>query len=242
VDPEQFWALVEKTRPATNAIGAHCIAITQRLQRLPLAEIIEFQRIFSSWMRNAYRRDLWSVVYAINGGCGDDGFADFRSWLVMQGQNVLETALSEPESLVEITAATEIPSYEGYCYVAMRAYVEATGKNDMSGEWQTAFENIKPARLRGRFISSDRGIRSKYPTLWRLMKDPPVVDTAWLKWNGGTVKRLARSIDKEKSWSDLPILADALEDTGCSEPFLLDHLRQGKRHARSCWVTYLLLR
>ena len=81
-------------------------ALTRQLQRLSLAEIIAFECILCELVGEAYRRDLWSVVYTINGGCSDDGFLDFRSWLVMQGRDVLETAFGgNPESLAEIAGA-----------------------------------------------------------------------------------------------------------------------------------------
>jgi hypothetical protein len=56
------------------------------------------------------------------------------------------------------------------------------------------------------------------------------------------VKQLAKAIHAERTWEDLPVLADALEDAGCADPFLLNHLREGRRHARGCWVTHLLLK
>jgi hypothetical protein len=39
----------------------------------------------------------------------------------------------------------------------------------------------------------------------------------------------------------LPILADALEDAGCSEAAILDHLRSPGPHVRGCWAVDVLL-
>ncbi len=39
----------------------------------------------------------------------------------------------------------------------------------------------------------------------------------------------------------LAILADALEDAGCSHPALLNHCRSGDEHVRGCWLLDLLL-
>jgi hypothetical protein len=75
------------------------------------------------------------------------------------------------------------------------------------------------------------------------------VEPAWLAWNAGTVKRLAVSAYEER---DLPagrlenarlgVLADALEEAGCSNMEILGHLReQGGVHVRGCWVVDLLL-
>jgi hypothetical protein len=39
----------------------------------------------------------------------------------------------------------------------------------------------------------------------------------------------------------MAMLADALEDSGCSDPSLLGHLRRPGRHWRGCWAVSLLL-
>ncbi len=67
------------------------------------------------------------------------------------------------------------------------------------------------------------------------------VDPSWLTWNGGAVPKLARAIYESRRFSDLPILADALEEAGCTDTALLDHCRQLSEHVRGCWVLDLLL-
>jgi hypothetical protein len=66
-------------------------------------------------------------------------------------------------------------------------------------------------------------------------------DPTWLAWNGGTVPKLAQAIYDERRFADLPILADALEEAGCSEPAILSHCRSDGQHVRGCWVVDLLL-
>jgi hypothetical protein len=68
-----------------------------------------------------------------------------------------------------------------------------------------------------------------------------VVRREWLAWNTGTIPRLAETIYQEQAFDRLPILADALEDAGCSEGQLLVHLRTLGVHVRGCWVVDLLL-
>jgi hypothetical protein len=68
-----------------------------------------------------------------------------------------------------------------------------------------------------------------------------VVRREWLAWNTGTIPRLAEAIYEEQAFDRLPILADALEDAGCSEGQLLVHLRTPGVHVRGCWVIDLLL-
>jgi len=63
----------------------------------------------------------------------------------------------------------------------------------------------------------------------------------WLTWNGGTVPKLAQGIYDEVRFQDLPVLADALEEAGCTYAAILDHCRQSGGHARGCWAVDLLL-
>jgi hypothetical protein len=65
---------------------------------------------------------------------------------------------------------------------------------------------------------------------------PVVLDESWLAWNGELVVRLAQSIYDERDFDRLPILADALEDAGCTSEDLLRHLREPGEHARGCWA------
>jgi hypothetical protein len=65
---------------------------------------------------------------------------------------------------------------------------------------------------------------------------PVPVEAAWLSWSGGTVPGLARSIREEGRFIDLPVLADALEDAGCTDPDVLSHCRHPAPHAGFCWV------
>jgi hypothetical protein len=52
---------------------------------------------------------------------------------------------------------------------------------------------------------------------------------------------LARAIYDERRFTDLPILADALEEAGVTDPSILGHCRSAGPHFRGCWVLDLLL-
>lgn len=70
---------------------------------------------------------------------------------------------------------------------------------------------------------------------------PVTIDSSWLTWNDGTVPKLAQTIYDERAFENLPILADALEDAGCTNKDILDHCRAIGPHARGCWVVDLIL-
>ena len=60
-------------------------------------------------------------------------------------------------------------------------------------------------------------------------------------WRSATVVALAQNIYAERAFDRLPILADALEDAGCTNCAILDHCRQPGEHVRGCWVVDLVL-
>jgi len=70
---------------------------------------------------------------------------------------------------------------------------------------------------------------------------PANVDGRWLRWNDGTVRKIAQSVTAEKAFADLPILADALQEAGCENNILLSHCRARVEHRRGCWVLDFLL-
>jgi hypothetical protein len=56
------------------------------------------------------------------------------------------------------------------------------------------------------------------------------------EWQTDTTLVLARQMYESRDFSAMPILADALEDAGCAEQAILDHLRGPGPHIRGCWA------
>jgi hypothetical protein len=77
---------------------------------------------------------------------------------------------------------------------------------------------------------------------------PVVVSPAWLTWHAGLVVRLAQAAYEERQLpagtldkDRLAVLADALEEAGCTDPDILNHCRRSGVHVRGCWAVDLLL-
>jgi len=60
-------------------------------------------------------------------------------------------------------------------------------------------------------------------------------------WRTSTAVALAQQIYASRDFSAMPILADALQDTGCDNAGILDHCRGPGPHVRGCWVVDLVL-
>jgi hypothetical protein len=77
---------------------------------------------------------------------------------------------------------------------------------------------------------------------WDAEEGPAVtLENSILAWNDASIPRLARTISDEQAFHMLPILADALEEAGCTNSEVLSHCRQGTRHEDSCWVVDMVL-
>jgi hypothetical protein len=78
----------------------------------------------------------------------------------------------------------------------------------------------------------------------RDLRSPPRrvrLDPSWITANRGRVRRLAERLYAGKDWSALPVLADALEEAGCTSALLLDHLHSPGPHTLGCWALDLVL-
>jgi hypothetical protein len=108
-------------------------------------------------------------------------------------------------------------------------------------------EECLPYASRG--LRAGHSIQEELANQCRLILDifgnpfrPASLNAAWLAWNHGTVSKLAQSVYEERTFDRLPILADALEEAGCTNPDILQHCRQPGEHVRGCWLVDLLLK
>jgi hypothetical protein len=69
----------------------------------------------------------------------------------------------------------------------------------------------------------------------------PRLDRTWFKHQAGDAARIAASIYDDRSFDELPILADALMDAECPHEELIAHCQSPGVHGRGCWVVDLLM-
>lgn len=77
---------------------------------------------------------------------------------------------------------------------------------------------------------------------------PGRIDSGLLAWRDATIPKLAQAAYDERELpagclqvDRLRVLADALEEAGCTSEVILSHLRGPGPHVRACWVLDLLL-
>jgi hypothetical protein len=70
---------------------------------------------------------------------------------------------------------------------------------------------------------------------------PPAIDPGAPWHQDAVIRKLAQTLYDERAFDHFPILADALEEAGCTDRAILDHCRQPGQHVRGCWVLDLVL-
>jgi hypothetical protein len=127
---DRFWELVQRSRALANATKDHAETLVEMLAEMEVEEIIEFERHLFIRKAEAYRNDLWLACYLLSGGyASDDGFKDFRSYLIAGGRKVFESAIRDPDSLADLVPLDEeAPGYEVFAYTASYAYKKKTGR------------------------------------------------------------------------------------------------------------------
>jgi len=136
---EEFWDIIASSKAASHGtFDGHVQSLTSYLSGLAPDEVADFQRIFAECMDRAYSWDLWGAAEIIGGFCSDDGFIDFRSWLISMGREVYEQALADPDSLADIAPgpnAAKGPFFEEFAYVAGSVHEEMTGEDIPFSPW-----------------------------------------------------------------------------------------------------------
>ncbi len=129
MDEAKFWKLMDEARAESRGdIDEQLSILTNKLEQLPISEIVEYQRIVDSLMDQSYTWDLWAAGYLLNGGCSDDCFDYFRGWLIVQGKEVYYNALRDPESLADLTLSENGVECETLLTIAWTAYENKTGQ------------------------------------------------------------------------------------------------------------------
>ena len=119
-DLDWLWSQIAATIEPLNGAGPdqdrQLVAFRGALQRLSDQELVDFLHLFEAMMARLYSWRLWAGAYVVNGGCSDDGFTDFRYWLISRGRSVAEAALADPDSLADLGLSPDDFSFELFGY------------------------------------------------------------------------------------------------------------------------------
>jgi hypothetical protein len=180
-DSRGFWQLIEEARALAGVEGpAVAAAASALLARRGVGEIVAAQQELWTLMAESYRSPLWAAAYMINGGCSDDGFDYFRGWLILQGQEVFDRVVADPDALAGLApvraAAAHGTDLEGEeaLSIVWEAHRRATGGQRLpAGSFSVRYPELDQA---WNFDFDDMGeMRRRLPRLAALYAGEPAV-------------------------------------------------------------------
>ena len=138
INKDTFWELIAQAKEQCGQDqDTFCQWLEDRLMEMGPEQALNFDYAAFAYRAAAYKYGLWSAASVMLDGCTDDGFTDFRGWLIAQGRDVYMAALKDPDSLAD---AADYQDQRFACLPHMgdRAYEELTGRE--------IYEEFDPAR------------------------------------------------------------------------------------------------
>lgn len=166
---DEFWKIIELSRRKIRLDKSDGNMERQRqeletlLSKLSPDEVVAFDRQLVEQMNIAYRWDLWGAACIIASGCSDDGFVDFRGWLISMGRQVFENSMADVESLADIVSGPGVEDvfFEGFINVPEQVYEQLTGQEIPE------YIEVSPGEPAGeRWDPSGDDLRRRFPRLW----------------------------------------------------------------------------
>jgi len=174
MDEARFWKIIAESRrqalarripKGRDVLDVQIDKLKQILRALSPEEIVAYESRFGYYLDLAYRWDLWGAAYWLYGGCGDDGFWDFRSTIISLGKRRFFRILADPDCLAQLLKRPDVPylQAEGFQYVAMKIYAEKTGQSMPEPELKLPW----PREPKGRRFNFDNKavMRRRYPKI-----------------------------------------------------------------------------
>lgn len=154
MNENEFWQIIQSSfEDAGGDYEDQQEALRRILRKKTPQEIILYSNKFDYLFSEANDWQLWAAIYIIHGGCGDDSFIDFRSWLIAQGQDIYTKALADPESLIDVDSERFEVDWEGIQFVPAEIFEELTleplpaaflDAQEMKGEeWSEEGDDLK---------------------------------------------------------------------------------------------------
>ena len=143
INQDSFWDLIHEAKNACGQdMDAMLAYLKDRLVSMGPTQAQNFHDIIHAYEDLADKFGLWDAAEIMKEyGCSDDGFIDFRAWLIAQGREVYFAALADPDSLADVVPYGDC-CFEQLSYVGDYAYEQLTGKSAYDQTDWSAYEAL----------------------------------------------------------------------------------------------------
>lgn len=143
INQDSFWDLIHEAKNACGQdMDAMLAYLKDRLVSMGPTQAQNLHDIIHAYEDLADKFGLWDAAGIMKEyGCSDDGFIDFRAWLIAQGREVYFAALADPDSLADVVPYGDC-CFEQLSYVGDYAYEQLTGKSAYDQTDWSAYEAL----------------------------------------------------------------------------------------------------
>jgi hypothetical protein len=173
---DDFWAVIGRaTADRPSSPGEVAKRAAADLATHDPEEIVAWARHLDKVMVASCTQDLWAAAYLIHGGCSEEGFDNFRGWLIAHGREAVARSVQSPDSLADVPvvrAAVETGAVfeaEEVLTIAAEAYRQATGSELPAGERPVT----RPDAAELWDFDNEEEMRRRLPRLSALFLEPP---------------------------------------------------------------------
>jgi hypothetical protein len=100
---DEFWRLIESSRPRRDDAKVHVAAIVKRLARFDVQQAVAFERHRAFVAKELDSEPLGAALARLLGRAAtEDDLALFCDWLILLGRGAVETAVEQPELLSKL--------------------------------------------------------------------------------------------------------------------------------------------
>ena len=158
-----FWELIAGAKKECGQnMGSSINWLTSQLIARGPQQTQDFTNIMDGYLYLSYQYGLWTAASLMcENGCSDDGFIDFRAWLIAQGEEVYMAALADPDSLADVEAYGGC-QFEELLYTGNETMKCLTGQNAYDNTDPAAYEALTAALKKD--IAYGEGVN--YPYEW----------------------------------------------------------------------------
>ena len=158
---DDFWRLVAHLIATTRGnLDRFTTALDKHLKTLSANEIEDFALVYAELQNEANTTSILEAAYIIGCGASNDGFGDFRRWIVFQGETHFRNIIENPDYLGSYDQQSDPIEHWYSEYDPMSAYEEVTGK-------ELSHFNVAVYPAAASDFDKPTILAKRYPTLWK---------------------------------------------------------------------------
>ena len=194
-------------------------------------------------------RDLWRWLTDERSRCAvgvAERFADDQ-----ETAEAIALAYASAWEVFLLTRDAGLPVADWTSHAAWMAAAAAWDPTQLQwAAWQVAYSIIERIYKKQAFAPEETRLSDeqyqvearRYADMLRDIAGNPFRPVAFEpQWRSPQALALAQGMYEDRCFADMPLLADALEEMGCTNSTILSHCRSTDVHVRGCWVVDLVL-